>query len=111
MHLNDRAQKITQGKKEEMHEEEGETFKKKDYEVPGGEIIFGVEVTEKVRWKWQKWQPESDMHDVEVTEFVIGNDGEIVVGCCIGIFEGYEFKKLKGQCTERDPYVRGCQNH
>ena len=52
-----------------MHEEKGKKFKKKDFEVPGGEIIFGVEVTEKVRWKREKWLPESDMHDIEVIHY------------------------------------------
>lgn len=62
----------------------------------GGQIMSGVEVTEKVRWKWQKWQPVSKMLEVEVTELVIGNDRAIVVGCCTGLnFGGYEFKKLK----------------
>lgn len=63
----------------------------------GGQIIYSVEVTEKVRWKWQKWQPVSEMLKVEVTELVIGNERVLMVGYHTGLnFGGYEFKKLKG---------------
>lgn len=92
-----------------MHKyEEGEKFKKKDYEVPGvgGQIIYGVEVTEKMRWKWKKWWPDRKMLDIETTELVIGNNGGIVVGCCTGlIFGGYGFMKLNIVLKESLTYV------